>query len=229
MWAELPDSILGKDLFVLISIARGIGDGQLLGGMSWGFGDDWIWQFRRVDDNIHVVRRNVRFFADKGSPEEKAVDLAYTDSVLVSVPIATYDSNGAAVIDLSAIFMTDLPQIARTLPGFSFARDRSTWSRIKNFPDNSEIEVAATERADEAGRRGAPLLQQQQQLVGDADDGLAILHGGRASSQQKPGCRDIPEPAKPVLTAPKSLQALDQVLRIAPPPSPQVDPQGGGA
>ncbi len=144
VWAELPDSILGKDLFVLISIARGIGDGQLLGGMSWGFGDDWIWQFRRVDDNIHVVRRNVRFFADKGSPEEKAVDLAYTDSVLFSVPIATYASNGAAVIDLSAIFMTDLPQIARTLPGFSFARDRSTWSRIKNFPDNSEIEVAAT-------------------------------------------------------------------------------------
>lgn len=144
VWAELPDSILGRELFVLISIAKGIGDGQLLGGMSWGFGDDWIWQFRKVDDNIHVVRRNVRFFADKGSPEEKAVDLAYTDSVLFSVPIATYAPNGAAVIDLSAIFMTDLPQIGRSLPGFSFARDRSTWSRVKNFPDNTELEVAAT-------------------------------------------------------------------------------------
>ena len=144
VWAELPDSILGRELFVLISIAKGIGDGQLLGGMSWGFGDDWIWQFRKVDDNIHVVRRNVRFFADKGSPEEKAVDLAYTDSVLFSVPIATYAANGAAVIDLSAIFMTDLPQISRSLPGFSFARDRSTWSRVKNFPDNTELEVAAT-------------------------------------------------------------------------------------
>ncbi|MEN9666508.1 MAG: hypothetical protein RLZZ326_2871, partial [Planctomycetota bacterium] len=144
VWAELPDSILGRELFVLISIAKGIGDGQLLGGMSWGFGDDWIWQFRKVDDNIHVVRRNVRFFADKGSPEEKAVDLAYTDSVLFSVPIATYAPSGAAVIDLSAIFMTDLPQIGRSLPGFSFARDRSTWSRVKNFPDNTELEVAAT-------------------------------------------------------------------------------------
>ncbi len=144
VWAEIPDSLLGRELFVLISIARGIGDGQLLGGMSWGFGDDWVWQFRRVDDNIHVVRRNVRFFADKGSPEEKAVDLAYTDSVLFSVPIATYAPSGAAVIDLAAIFMTDLPQIARALPGFGFARDRSTWSRVKNFPDNTELEVAAT-------------------------------------------------------------------------------------
>ena len=144
VWAEIPDSLLGRELFVLISIARGIGDGQLLGGMSWGFGDDWIWQFRKVDDNIHVVRKNVRFFADKGSPEEKAVDLAYTDSVLFSVPIATYAPSGAAVIDLSGIFMTDLPQIGRSLPGFAFARDRSTWSRVKNFPDNTELEVAAT-------------------------------------------------------------------------------------
>jgi len=44
--------------------------------MSLGFGDDWVWQFRKVDDNIQVVRRNVRFFADRGSPESKAVDLA---------------------------------------------------------------------------------------------------------------------------------------------------------
>ena len=144
VFAELPDSILGKDLFVLISIARGIGERSVLGGMSWGFGDDWVWQFRKIDDNIQIVRRNVRFFADKGSPEEKAVDLAYTDSVLFSVPIATTAPSGAPVIDLAAIFLTDLPRISATLPGFSFARDRSTWSRVKAFPDNVELEVAAT-------------------------------------------------------------------------------------
>ena len=59
--------------------------------MSWGFGDDWIWQFRKVDDHIHIVRRNVRFTAAKGSPEEKAVKLAYTDSVLFSLPIVTIE------------------------------------------------------------------------------------------------------------------------------------------
>ena len=74
---------------MLISIARGIGETPLLGGMTWGFGDDWIWQFRKVDDRIQIVRRNVRFTAAKGSPEAKAVELAYTDSVLFSLPIAT--------------------------------------------------------------------------------------------------------------------------------------------
>jgi hypothetical protein len=112
--------------------------------MSWGDGDDWVWQFRKVDDNIQIIRKNVRFFADKGSPEEKAVDLAYTDSVLFSVPIATTGPAGGHVIDLSPIFFTDLPQISALLPGFSFARDRSTWARVKGFPDNVELEVAAT-------------------------------------------------------------------------------------
>jgi len=144
VYAEVTDALLGKEFFVLISIARGIGERSLLGGMSWGDGDDWVWQFRKVDDSIHVVRKNVRFFADKGSPEERAVDFAYTDSVLFSVPIATTGPAGGHVIDLAPIFFTDLPQISTRLPGFSFARDRSTWARVKGFPDNVELEVAAT-------------------------------------------------------------------------------------
>jgi hypothetical protein len=144
VYAEVPESLLGRELFVLISIARGIGDRSILGGMSVGSGDDWIWTLRKVDDTIHVVRKNVRFFADKGSPEEKAVGLAYTDSVLFSVPIVTTGPGGGHVIDLAKIFFTDLPQISRSLPGFSFAADRSTWASAKGFPDNVELQVAAT-------------------------------------------------------------------------------------
>jgi len=144
LYAELLDSMLGKELFVLTSISRGIGERSLLGGMSLEFGDDWVWQFRKVDDSIQVVRRNVRFFATKGSPEAKAVDLAYTDSVLFSVPIKGKGPGGGDLIDLAAIFLTDLPRISAMLPGFSFARDRSTWGRVKNFADNVELEVAAT-------------------------------------------------------------------------------------
>ena len=144
VYAEVPEALLGKELFVLISIARGIGDRSILGGMSVGSGDDWIWTLRKVDDTIHVVRKNVRFFADKGSPEERAVGLAYTDSVLFSVPIITTGPAGGHVIDLAKIFVSDLPQISRSLPGFSFAADRSTWASAKGFPDNIELQVAAT-------------------------------------------------------------------------------------
>ncbi len=144
VYAELPNSILGKDFFVSISIARGIGERPLLGGMSWGFGDDWIWQFRKVDNKIYVIRKNVRFIADKGSPQAKAVNLAYTDSVLFAVPIVSTSPAGGHVIDLQAIFFTDLPQISQSLSGFSFSRDRSTWASVKGFSDNVELQVAAT-------------------------------------------------------------------------------------
>ena len=143
LFAEIEPGMINRDLIVLISIARGIGEGQLLGGMSWGFGDDWLWQFRKVDDNIHVVRRNVRFRAGKGTPEERAVRLAYTDSVLFALPIMTIGPRGGAVIDLSQIFMSDLPQIGMAMPGFNFSPSKSTWNEAKGFKDNIELQVAA--------------------------------------------------------------------------------------
>jgi hypothetical protein len=144
LYAELTPNLMGREFFVLISIARGIGERSVLGGMTWGDGDDWVWEFRKVDKNVHVVRKNVRFFAAKGSPEEKAVGLAYSDSILFSLPILATTPAGGHLVDLAGIFLTDLPQISRQLPGFSFARDRSNWASAKGFPDNVEIEVAAT-------------------------------------------------------------------------------------
>lgn len=142
--AELNSSLLNRDFIVLISIAKGIGRNMVLGGMSWSFGDDWIWQFRKVDDRIHLVRRNVRFTAAKGDPQQKAIDLAYTDSVLFSLPILTVSPSGANVVDFGPVFMSDLPQISLVLPGFSFSENKSTWAAHKGFPNNIELEVAAT-------------------------------------------------------------------------------------
>ncbi|HEX4129277.1 MAG TPA: zinc-dependent metalloprotease [Pirellulales bacterium] len=144
VYAEIAPSQLNHDFIVLTSIARGIGEGMLLGGMTWGFGDDWLWQFRKVEDHVQIVRRNVRFRAAKGSPEEKAVRLAYTDSVLFALPIVTVGPGGGIVVDLGQVFMSDLPQIGQMLPGFSFSSTKSTWSAIKGFRDNVELEVAAT-------------------------------------------------------------------------------------
>ncbi len=143
--AEFSQHTLNRDFIVVISIARGIGHGHILGGMSWGGnGEDAIWQFRKVDDHIQVVRRNVRFTAAKGSPEERAVGIAYTDSILFSLPIATISPSGGYVVDFNQIFMTDFPEIGHDLPGYSFAANRSTWAEVRGYADNVELEVAAT-------------------------------------------------------------------------------------
>lgn len=145
LYAELGSGQLNRDFIVLVTIARGIGQTPIVGGFSWGFGDDAVWQFRRAGENIQLVRRNVRFTAERGSPTERAVRIAYTDSVLFSLPIRTRSPQGAYVVDLTPVFMSDLPQIGLALPGFSFSPQKSTWeSDPQCFPENVELQVAAT-------------------------------------------------------------------------------------
>lgn len=151
LFAELKSSDLNKDFIILITIAKGIGQTPLVGGFSWNYDDNWVWQFRKRGDNIHIVRRNVRFKAKSGTPTAEAVKLAYTDSVLFSLPIATRGSGGSYVIDLTPVFFSDLPQISQVLFGYSFSRQRTTWGEVKGYDKNMEIQVAATYAS--SGRR----------------------------------------------------------------------------
>ncbi|MEX0820276.1 MAG: zinc-dependent metalloprotease [Pirellulaceae bacterium] len=144
LYAEMNTSDYGSEYIVLISIAKGVGMNPLLGGYSWGFGDDWVWKFRKIDDRVHVIRKNVRFDAKKGFPESFAVQNAYTDSVLFSLRIVSKGPKGGDLVDMTPVFMSDLPQISQFLPGFGFTSDRSTWAKVKTFPKNIELEVAAT-------------------------------------------------------------------------------------
>ena len=142
LFAELKPGNYNKDYMVLAAIARGVARGRLLAGMSWG--EDTIWQFRKVEKRVHVVRRNLRYRAKAGSPIEKAVKLAYTDSVLFSLPIVTKGPSGGDLIDFSAIFMTDLPQISQVMPGYTFSKTKSSWASVKTFKGNVELQIAAT-------------------------------------------------------------------------------------
>ncbi len=147
VYAELMPGDYSQEYIVLIAISRGIGRGSLRGGETWqtgDWGDDWIWQFRKVNDSVHVVRKNVRFKATPRSPESHAVQNAYTDSVMFSLPASIKGPKGGDLIDLTRIFFSDLPQISQALPGFGFAGDRSTWASVKGFENNIELEVAAT-------------------------------------------------------------------------------------
>jgi hypothetical protein len=141
--ALIKHADLDKEYIVLTSIAQGISQGAVIGGMSWGFDDDVLWIFKKVGDNIQVIRRNVRFTANSGTPEAEAVALAYSDSILYSLPVLT-ESHGGYIVDLGRVFMNDDQFIGRAIgPSFRFVSDRSTWSKVKAFPTNLELQFAA--------------------------------------------------------------------------------------
>ncbi|MFO1093145.1 MAG: zinc-dependent metalloprotease [Planctomycetaceae bacterium] len=143
---ELDGGDLQQEYIILTSIARGIGSGMVIGGMSWNFEDDAIWTFRKSGEKIYVLRRNVRFRATPNSPEASAVELAYSDSVLYVLPIITKAPSGADLVDMTRIFMSDDQQIGLALgggPRFAFSSDRSTWSKVNAHKGNVQLQVAA--------------------------------------------------------------------------------------
>ena len=138
LWMEFSASNYDKELILPIAIAQGAGL-MYLGGETLNFGNQWLISFRRAGDRLLVVRRNVRFRAEAGSPQADAVKVSYTDSVIKALPIKSEKNGGQLVlIDLADLFMTDLAGI-----GIQPDPQRSTWAKVKVFPKNIEIEVSA--------------------------------------------------------------------------------------
>ncbi len=137
LYAELKPNQLNHPYLCPIAIARGMG----MGGHTLNFDGQWVLLFKRIGDRVHVVRRNVRFKAKPGSPQSTAVETSYADSVLTALKVlAVHPSRQSVLVNLNELFMTDFAQLNL---GF-FDASRSSWHKVKAFPRNVEVEVAAT-------------------------------------------------------------------------------------
>jgi Met-zincin/Domain of unknown function (DUF5117)/Domain of unknown function (DUF5118) len=136
LYAEIQPMQFNQTLLVPVTIARGMASA----GMPVG-DDDMVLIFRRMGDRIQLVRRNIHFKAT-GSGLDKSVQQNYTDSVLMALPIIAINQmrGGAALIDFSDIFMTDFAQLGLGMVD----RSRSSWSKVKGFHNNMELEVETT-------------------------------------------------------------------------------------
>jgi Met-zincin/Domain of unknown function (DUF5117) len=137
LFAEIQPGQFNQPFLCPIAVARGLG----IGGDTLNFGEQWVLMFRRVGDKVHLIRRNVHFQAKKNSAVAKAVETTYADSVLMSLRIhSVHPSRGSILINFNDIFMTDFAQLG--IGGFDSSR--SVWGKVKAFPRNVELEVAAT-------------------------------------------------------------------------------------
>src|SRR5204862_3773805 len=83
VYAEIQPFQFDKPFLCPVAVARGLGQG----GHMRNFDEQWVLLFKRVGDKVHLVRRNVRYTAKKGSAIAKAVEPTYTDSVLMALRI----------------------------------------------------------------------------------------------------------------------------------------------
>jgi hypothetical protein len=138
LYAEIRQNQFDQPLLAPIMIARGMA----MAGQPLNNDDEWVVLFKRVGDRVQLIRRNVHYKAPVGSPLERAVKQNYTDSILMALPIVSINNanNRSVLIDLADIFFTDFAEL-----GFGWLdRSRTSWHKIKTFPNNIELEVEAT-------------------------------------------------------------------------------------
>jgi len=63
----------------------GIGERGIYSGVPL---QDFLFYFRRVNNNLHFVLRNVNF--TRGDPQARALNRSFSDSVLYSLPIKAF-------------------------------------------------------------------------------------------------------------------------------------------
>ena len=154
---EIPPSELNKDFLWMSFIAKTT--------LGVGYGGDYssreIVRWERRDNDVYL--RSVRYdvVADPSKPISRAVQASNEDAILMAFPIAAFGPNDAPVIDVSRLFLTEVPEFSpRTrLRANAMDPSRSYIDQILSFPTNVETEVTETftARPEEPGAgRGGP-------------------------------------------------------------------------
>lgn len=131
--AVIPKALLNQDLLFATSISAG---GPLTGFM-W---DDYLIQFQVVGDNLRIITPAVRYVDKPGDPVSDVIQRTYTAEVLAAVPVLSMSPGGDVVVDAERLLKSNIADVAGVLGG-NIQSNLSTWKKVKNFPDNTLIEV----------------------------------------------------------------------------------------
>ena len=116
----------------------------------------------RHGDRIFLRAISYDVVADPSTPIARAVDAANYSPIVMAFNIEALGKDDAAVVDVTRLFTTDVPEFSgRTRVGArAFDASRSFVERAVSFPENIEVEATHTYNtppdAAPAAGRGAP-------------------------------------------------------------------------
>jgi hypothetical protein len=138
---EIPKAELGKQYLWNTQIAKttlgvGYGGGEVTNRVV-------AWELR--GNRVYLRDINFSITARPDSPIAEAVKDANNDTIILAFNVAAYH-DGDPVIDVSRLFTTDVPEISarQHLGATAFDASRSYIDHISAFPENIEVDAAAT-------------------------------------------------------------------------------------
>ncbi|MCC3531420.1 MAG: zinc-dependent metalloprotease [Microcoleus sp. PH2017_22_RUC_O_B] len=145
VYLEIKPQQLDKKFLCFVTLASGLGEGGILSGLPIG---DFLFQLRRVQNNVQFVIPNTNFRTRPGDPQAGSVARAFSESILYSLPLKSlHPQRQTLLIDLGDLLMSekrDLPGVKAILPAilgaaYSIDEEKSYFKDVKAFPLNVEI------------------------------------------------------------------------------------------
>jgi hypothetical protein len=168
IYLEIKPEQLNKNYLSTVTMESGIGERGIYSGMPL---HDFLFYFRRVNNNVHFVVRNVNFRTSPGSPQARSLDRSFSDSVLYSLPIKSiHPQHKTILIDLGDLLLKDLPGLSSALSSqlqvsYQLDEKKSYFGDVKGFPLNVEIESVYGFSADGKKAMSLPTLPDSRALT----------------------------------------------------------------
>ncbi|MBW4423007.1 MAG: zinc-dependent metalloprotease [Nostoc desertorum CM1-VF14] len=141
-YLEIKPEQLNKNYLAIVTLESGVGESGIYSGLPLS---DFLFYFRRVNNRLHFVARNVKFRATN-RPEQRSLARSFSDSVLYSLEIDTIDPRSKNIlINLDELLMQDFPGLTPLLK-YSLQADyhldvsKSYFGDVNSFPENVEID-----------------------------------------------------------------------------------------
>lgn len=160
LYIAVKEDQIDKDFLLNFQIGRGIGASGLYGGTMLSIFESELVALRKRENKLFLVNIPHRYTAAEGTPQARAVELTYGESILETAKIEVTNSDGVMLIDAYNWFVSDLSNISQRVqnavaqrpgqPGRAqFDRSRSFVEQVESFPENSNIQASLTFRNQE--------------------------------------------------------------------------------
>ena len=150
IYYEIPRSELGKDFLWVTRIKRAtIGAG--FGGQGV---DDRVVRWEQQGNRVFLRQVNYDLVADAKEPIAQAVAAANNPTIIRAFNVAAISPAGSLVIDVTGLFLTDVPELSvrLSLGARGMDQSRTYVEKVVSFPRNINVQVTQTFTAADGGR-----------------------------------------------------------------------------
>ena len=146
-WLELAPDQFDKLYYFSSSLSRGLGERWFFGGLMW---DQHVVLFHKAGTSVQLIAKNQSYFAKAGTPEARAVEEAFADSLLASVPVVSqpHPERKSVLVEATALLLSDIPGANGMLErmfrqSYSFDARTSNIASIRQSAEQTSINVSA--------------------------------------------------------------------------------------